>query len=120
MLVILQQKDSTTKAQQSPRIPKEVSESDNDPVEKTEKHVSVESRVAETGRQEVKSGFFSIIYHASGFYIIFFTFNLIYFFLFLSSGRNEEIGAEGYCASFVDVSKSLNYKILLNWIFCSK
>ncbi|XP_078336762.1 uncharacterized protein LOC111135101 [Crassostrea virginica] len=45
-------KDSTTKAQQSPRIPKDVSESDNGPVEKTEKHVSVEGPVAETGRQE--------------------------------------------------------------------
>ena len=53
MLVILQQNDSTTKAQQSPRIPKDVSESDNGPVEKTEKHVSVEGPVAETGTQEV-------------------------------------------------------------------
>ena len=53
ILVILQQKDGTTKVQQSPRIPKKVSESDNGPVEKTEKHVSVEGPVAETGRQEV-------------------------------------------------------------------
>ena len=57
MLVILQQKDNTTNAQQSPRIPKDVSESDNGPVEKTEKHVSVEGPIAGTGRQEVKSGF---------------------------------------------------------------
>nr|XP_022340289.1 uncharacterized protein LOC111134964 isoform X2 [Crassostrea virginica] len=45
-------KDSTTKAQQSPRIPRDVSESDNGPVEKTEKHVSVEGPVAETERLE--------------------------------------------------------------------
>ena len=79
MLVILQQNDSTTKAQQSPRIPKDVSESDNGPVEKTEKHVSVESPVAETGRQEVKSGFFSVIYHASEVFFyqnLFFSLNL--------------------------------------------
>ena len=95
MLVILQQKDSTTKAQQSPRIPKDVSESDNGPVEKTEKHVSVEGPVAETGRQEVKSGFFSVIYHAFGFYIRIYSFHLIYFFLFLSSGRSGELGAKG-------------------------
>ena len=80
MLVILQQKDSTTKAQQSPRIPKEVSESDNGPVEKTEKHVSVEGPVAETGRQEVKSGFFSVIYHDSVFFYqnLFFSLNLFF------------------------------------------
>ena len=108
ILVILQQKDSTTKAPASPRIPKEVSEPDKGPVEQTEKHVSVEGPGAETGtgRQDVISCFFSIIYHSSGFYIIFFTFNSIYFFLFLSSGRNGEIGAKGYCASFVDVSRS--------------
>ena len=54
MFVILQQKDNTAKAQQSPRIPKDLSESDTCPVEKTEKNVSVEGPVAETGRQEVK------------------------------------------------------------------
>ena len=53
ILVILQQKDGTTKVQQSPRIPKEVSGPDNGPVEQTEKHVSVEGPGAETGRQEV-------------------------------------------------------------------
>ena len=68
-LVFFQQKDSPTKAQQSPRIPKDVSESDNDSVEKSEKHVFVEGPVAETGRQEVKSGFFSVIYHDSVFYL---------------------------------------------------
>ena len=95
ILVILQQNDSTTKAPASPRIPKEVSEPYMGPGEQTEKHVSVEGPGAETGRQEVISCFFSIIYHTSGFYIIFFTFNLIYFFLFLSSGRPGEIGAKG-------------------------
>nr|XP_022335896.1 vicilin-like seed storage protein At2g18540 [Crassostrea virginica] len=45
-------KDSTTKAPASPRIPKELSEPDNGPVEQTEKHVSVEGPGAETGRQE--------------------------------------------------------------------
>ena len=53
ILVILQQKDGTTKVQQSPRIPKEVSEPDNGPVEQNEKHVPVEGPGAETGRQEV-------------------------------------------------------------------
>ena len=53
ILVILQQRDSTTKAPASPRISKEVSEFDNGPVEQTEKHVSIEGPGAETGRQEV-------------------------------------------------------------------
>ena len=85
MFVILQQKDNTTKAQQSPRIPKDLSETDNFPVEKTEKHVSVEGPVAETGRQEVKkiSGFFSVIYHDSVWVFLSenYSFHLIYFFL---------------------------------------
>ena len=72
ILVILKQKGSTTKAPAWPRIPKEVSEPDNGPVEQTEKHVSVEGPGDEMGRQEVISCFFSIIYHTSGFYIIYF------------------------------------------------
>ena len=68
ILVILQQKDITTKVQQSPRIPKDVSEPYIGPVEQTENYVSVEGPGAETGRQEVISGFFSIIYHTSCIY----------------------------------------------------
>ena len=45
------------------------------------------------------------------FFIRIYSFHLIFFFLFLSSGRSGEVGAKGYCASFEDVSKNTLNKL---------